>query len=80
MTADGDQPEPNDLPARHAKRFRKVSTQYPEQVAEAYDGDLARAAAHEDAEVATTVRAWELTQGMEPVDWWAIGASERDRH
>ena len=79
MTAGNDPHEPGDVAGDHAKRFERVSSGYPDRVAEAYGDDLARASAHEDAEVATTVRAWELTQGMEPIDWWAIGASERDR-
>jgi hypothetical protein len=62
----------------HSERFRKVSNRYPRRVAEAYAGDLERAAADSDEEVAATVRAWEIAQGLEPRDWEEIGAEERD--
>ena len=61
----------------HSERFRRVSNRYPRRVAEAYGGDLARAAAATDDEVAATVRAWELAHGLKPRDWQAIGRTER---
>lgn len=63
---------------RHSFRFRKVSNRYPQVVALAYEHDLARAAADSDEQVAATVAAWEHSQGIEPRDWHAIGAAERD--
>jgi len=63
---------------RHSMRFRKVSNGYPHAVALAYDRDLARAAADSDEQVAATVAAWEREQGLEPRDWHAVGAEERD--
>ena len=62
----------------HSLRWRRVSTRYPRRVGEAYDGDLALAMTHSDAQVAATVAAWEEGQGLEPRDWHAIGAEERD--
>jgi hypothetical protein len=62
----------------HSERFRQVSNRYPRRVAEAYGGDLERAAAASDEEVATTVAAWEKAQGLRVRDWRAIGATERD--
>jgi hypothetical protein len=61
----------------HSSRFRRVSTGYPRRVAEAYEGDLDRAAAASDEEVALDVAAWERAQGWEPVDWVGIGLEER---
>lgn len=63
---------------RHSLRFRQVSTLYPHLVALAYDRDLARAAADSDEQIAARVAAWEREQGVEPRDWRAIGAEERD--
>ena len=63
---------------RHSMRFRRVSTRYPLRVTEAYDGDIARAAADTDEQVAAKVAEWERRQGLEPRDWRAIGADERD--
>ena len=63
---------------RHSIRFRRVSTRYPLRVNEADDGELERAAADSDEQVATTVAQWEQEQGLEPMDWAAIGAEERD--
>jgi hypothetical protein len=62
----------------HSERFRRISTRYPRRVAEAYAGDIARAAADSDEQVAATVANWERAQGFGPVDWQAIGAEERD--
>jgi hypothetical protein len=42
----------------------------------AYGGDLARAMADDDAQVAATVAAWERAQGWEPREWYAIGREE----
>jgi hypothetical protein len=46
-------------------------------VAAAYAGDLARAMADTDEQVAATVAAWETSQGMPARDWYAIGAEEQ---
>jgi hypothetical protein len=62
----------------HSNRFRKVATGYPHAVALAYDRDLEAAAAASDEEVAARVAAWEQEEGIEPRDWQAIGAEERD--
>jgi hypothetical protein len=67
----------NDERRRHSERFRRVSNLYPRRVAEAYDLDLARAAADTDEQVAAKVAAWERARGLEPRDWVAIGAAER---
>jgi hypothetical protein len=62
-------PDCNDpLAIQHSNRFRKVSNRYPRRVTEAYGGDIARAAAHSDQQVAATVAAWELGQGLDPRD------------
>ena len=63
---------------RHSLRFRRVSNRYPNMVAQAYDRDLAAAAAASDEEVAARVRAWEVANGWPVRDWVAIGAAERD--
>jgi hypothetical protein len=62
---------------RHSERFRKVSNRYPRRVAEVYDGDLGRAMADSDEQVAATVAAWEKSQGFVVRDWPALGRSER---
>lgn len=62
----------------HSMRFRRVSTRYPHQVAVAYDLDIIQAAADTDEQVAATVVAWELANGLAVTDWIAIGAEERD--
>jgi hypothetical protein len=62
---------------RHGERFRNVSTRYPHRVAEAYGRDLDRAMADSDEQVAARVAAWEKEQGLDPLDWQAIGAEER---
>jgi hypothetical protein len=67
-----------DLAIDHSIRFRKVNTRYPNIVAMAYGRDLEAAAAASDEEVAATVAAWERAQGLEPRDWQAVGADERD--
>jgi hypothetical protein len=63
---------------RHSVRFRQVSNRYPCRVTEAYGADIQRAAGDSDEQVAATVAAWERAQGLEPRDWAAIGAKERD--
>jgi hypothetical protein len=67
-----------DTRRRHCDRFRLVSNRYPRRVAEAYGGDLERAMAESDEQVAATVAAWERQQGHSPMDWQAIGAVEKD--
>jgi hypothetical protein len=62
----------------HSLRFRKVSNRYPRRVAEAYGGDIVRAARDSDEQVAATVAEWERSQGMIPRDWRAIGSGERE--
>jgi hypothetical protein len=62
----------------HSVRFRKVSTRYPRRVAEAYGGDLNRAMADTDEQVAATVAAWEMQYGLPARDWRAIGKEEQD--
>ena len=69
---------PDDIRRRHSIRWRAVSTRYPHRVAEAYGGDVARALAETDAQVAATVAQWERSQGLALRDWRAIGAEERD--
>lgn len=66
----------DDVAVRHSQRFRKVSNLYPRLVALAYERDLDRAAMDSDETVAATVRAWEIAQGDEPRDWYAIGRAE----
>ena len=66
------------LAVAHGIRFRRVATRYPRAVAEAYSGDIARAAADTDAQVAAIVAEWERGHGLEPCDWRAIGRSERE--
>jgi len=62
---------------RHSLRFRRVSTRYPRRVAEAYGGDLARAAADTDEQVAAAVATWEQAGGIPTRDWRRIGAEEK---
>ena len=62
----------------HTTRFRKVSTIYPNKVANAYALDVLTALGDTDAEVAARVAAWERAEGVEPRDWHAVGAEERD--
>lgn len=65
-----------DARRRHSERFRTVSNRYPRRVAEAYEGDLERAMAATDGQVAMAVATWERAQGIEPRDWYAIGTAE----
>jgi hypothetical protein len=62
----------------HSLRFRRVSNRYPRRVAEAYAGDLARALADSDAQVAAMVAKWEQQHGVPVRDWIAIGRDERE--
>lgn len=62
----------------HSDRFRRVSTLYPGMVANAYDGDIGRAAYATDEEVREAVATYERSQGRRPRDWYAIGRDERD--
>jgi hypothetical protein len=71
-------PHDDDVALAHSRRFRQVSTLYPRCVAEAYDGDIAAAAADSDEQVAARVAEWERAQGLEPRDWYAVGREERD--
>jgi hypothetical protein len=64
------------LERQHSDRFRRVATRYPRRVAEAYDGDIAKAAKDTDEQVAATVRAWEIREGIGPRDWQRIGRIE----
>jgi hypothetical protein len=67
-----------ELGIAHSNRFRRVSNRYPRRVNEAYGFDAARAMSETDEQVAATVATWERAQGLEPRDWHAIGAEERD--
>jgi hypothetical protein len=66
----------SDETRRHSDRFRRVSNRYPRRVAEAYGGDLRRAAGDTDEQVAATVAEWERANGLEVADWPAIGRAE----
>jgi hypothetical protein len=68
-----------DEASAHSKRFRKVSNRYPRRVTEAYDGDIAAAAADSDEQVATRVTEWERAHGLEPKDWRRIGWEDEGR-
>ena len=72
----GETIDPEDALRRlHSNRFRQVANGYPRTVALAY-GDIARAAADTNEQVAATVAAWERRQGIPIGDWQAIGATE----
>lgn len=60
----------------HALRFRKVANRYPRRVAEAYEGDIARAALDSDEVVAVRVAEWEAKQGLKPINWPSVGRRE----
>jgi hypothetical protein len=76
---DDDPPVPGwDAVVAHNRRFRQVADRYPRRVAEAYGGDLERAAADSNEAVAATVAGWERARGGPVRDWLAIGAEERD--
>jgi hypothetical protein len=61
----------------HILRFRKVSNYYANAVTRAYRKDHAAAARDSDEQVATKVREWEISEGIEPRDWVKIGQEER---
>ena len=61
----------------YSERFRKVSNRYPRRVAEAYRGDVTRAMADSDKQVAAKVAAWERRHGLTPINWKALGEAER---
>lgn len=65
-----------DLARQHSERFRKVSNRYARRVAEAYEGDIARAAGDTDEQVAANVAAWERRVGTIVRDWHAQGVEE----
>jgi hypothetical protein len=71
--------DPTDLAIQHSLRFRRVSTRYPRRVAEAYEGDLSRAAGDSDEQVAATVAAWEKANRRAVRDWTGIGDDEDGR-
>jgi hypothetical protein len=71
-------PRPSREQIAFSTRFRMVSTRFPRRVSEAYDGDLARAMADGDRQVAGTVAAWERRQGLAVRDWRRIGRTERE--
>ena len=62
----------------HSLRFRKVANGYARRVAMAYGRDLAAVAGDNDNAVAERVAAYERSLGLEPLDWRAVGAEERD--
>jgi len=66
------------IATRHSERFRKVSNRYPRRVAEAYGGDLTRAMTDSDDKVKVTAAASERRQGLEVIDWVAVGEQERE--
>jgi hypothetical protein len=75
---DDDPPVPGwDAAVAHSRRFRQVADRYPRRVAEAYGGDIERAAGDSDDVVAATVAAWEQAHGVPVRDWPTIGAEER---
>jgi hypothetical protein len=61
---------------QHSARFRRVSNRYPLRVTEAYDGDIAAAAADDDATVAALVAEWERARGLPVTDWAGLGLGE----
>ena len=68
-----------DAKVAFSTRFRKVANRYPRRVTEAYRGKGLHphsAMAQSDATVAANVAQWERDQGMQPVDWIAIGREE----
>ena len=77
VTAAQSLPECDEDALRHSERFRQVANRYPHRVAQAYGGTK-RAMRETDEQVAATVAEWEREQGLEPRDWPAIGAAERN--
>ena len=66
----------NEPAVKHSLRFRLVANRYPLTVTYAYDGDIEAAAKDDDATVAKRVREWEISEGIEPCNWFAIGREE----
>lgn len=64
---------------QHSTRFRKVANRYARRVFEAYDGDIAQAAADTDEQVAQRVADWERSQGLTVRDWYAWGQVQEGR-
>jgi len=64
----------NESQRRHYERFSKVHIHYPRRVLNSYGGDLRRAMADTDEQVAVRVAAWEGQQGLFIRDWRAAGA------
>ena len=62
----------------HTTRWRLVSNKFPLMVTKAYEGDIASALKDDDATVFARVRAFEVSEGLKPRDWVAIGKEERD--
>ena len=61
-----------ELRQAHSDRFRKVANRYPRRVAEAYGGDIERAARDSDRRVAATVASFERSHGLDETDWAAV--------
>ncbi len=62
-------PAVNESQRGHYERFRKVNIHYPRRVLQAYGGDLRRAMADNDGQVALMVAAWERQQGFLVRSW-----------
>ena len=62
----------------HSLRCRRVSTRYPRARRRGVRRRPGACDDPSDAQVAATVAAWEEGHGLEPRDWHAIGAEERD--
>jgi hypothetical protein len=63
------------LAVYHSNRFRSIDNVFPSVVAEAYDGDIAKAAEDTLAQVFDRVRDWEIKVGREPQNW-RVAATE----
>jgi hypothetical protein len=61
------------LDRQHSDRFRWIDNNFASVVASAYGGDIARAAKDSDEQVFALVRAWEIKESREPLDWEFIG-------
>jgi hypothetical protein len=64
---------PKILGRYHSNRFRPIDNVFPSVAADAYDGDIARAAQDTNTQVFARVLAWEVREGREPQDWQGIG-------
>jgi hypothetical protein len=70
----------DELRIKHSIRFRRIGGErYPRRVVEAYAGDLDGPAQASNEQVAAKVREWEISQGIEPVNW-AKFCKKRVRH